>query len=84
MTHEFCDTCPGCRPALMNLSTGTVLAEDSPTMIAIMRMWREDTSYAERKAFIEVRVNNSRTSRNLILARGIVAKIERILQAQKP
>lgn len=78
--HEFCDHCPGCRPAIVNLSTGMRLADDSPTMIAIMSMWRKETSYAERKAFIDVTVNNSRASTDLRLAQSVNAKIARILE----
>lgn len=73
--HEFCDHCEGCRPALMDITTGQVLADDSPLMIEINRIWDKETTYAERKAFIDVSVHNSRKSDDMRLAHAVIAKI---------
>jgi hypothetical protein len=77
MKHEFCDHCPGCRPAMFNMKTGQVLQESDPLMININRIWNQETTYAERKAFIEVTVNNSRSTEDLLLAQGVMLKFER-------
>lgn len=57
--HEFCDECPGCRPALLDVKTEKIMADDHPIMIAINDVWDYETSYGERKAFIDVTYHNS-------------------------
>lgn len=57
--HEFCDECPGCRPALLDIKTGQIMANDNPIMVAINEIWDNKTSYGERKSFIDVTYNNS-------------------------
>lgn len=78
--HPFCDHCEGCRPAIIDVKTGAVLADSSKEMQAILRMWRTDTTYAQRKAFIDVTVHNSRVGETLRLAQEVVAKIATILE----
>ena len=58
--HEFCDDCPGCRPALLDVKTGKVMAPDDPVMTKINDVWDNETTYAQRRAFIEVTLHNSR------------------------
>lgn len=72
--HEFCDHCPGCRPGMIDLTTGEALAEDSPVMVVVNRIWNHDTSYAERKAFIEVTLHNSRAPQDVALATSVAKK----------
>jgi hypothetical protein len=74
--HEFCDHCPGCRPARVDTRTGKPLADDSPVMIKVSQTWDHETTYAERKAFIEVTLHNSRTAENMRLASIVTRKIE--------
>jgi hypothetical protein len=50
--HEFCDSCPGCRPAMMSLD-GKRVPDDDPMMIKVMSIWENETSYAQRRAYIE-------------------------------
>ena len=80
-THAFCDHCPGCRPALLDAATGQVLPEHSPLMQAVNRVWNTQTSYAERKAFIEVTLRNSRSAADLQLAAAVMAKIKRAMSS---
>lgn len=79
--HEFCDSCPGCRPALMSLD-GRRVPDDDPMMIAIMRIWDNETSYAQRRAYIEVTLKNSRKSRDLELCNQIMHKIQQVLKGE--
>lgn len=74
MPHEFCDHCPGCRPALIDVNTGKVLADDSETMRHVNRVWDHETTYAERKAFIAVTLHNSRAPADVRLAQSVIAK----------
>jgi hypothetical protein len=61
--HEFCDSCPGCRPAILDIKTGKSLPKNSPIMIAVNKVWDTQTTLQQRKAFIEVTLHNScRTS----------------------
>lgn len=75
INHDFCDHCPGCRPALLDLITGRPLADDSPEMLRVNKIWNEQTTYRERKAFIAVTVHNSRAAEDMRLAQNIIAKI---------
>ena len=75
MTHEFCDHCPGCRPALIDTTTGRPFADDSPLMVEVNRIWKWETTYAQRRAFIMITVHNSRAPNDLKLAQNIVDKI---------
>jgi hypothetical protein len=74
--HEFCDHCPGCRPAMINIETGQVMPQDSDVMIAVNRIWDHETTYAERKAFIAVTLHNSRRFDDMQLAGRVMQKIQ--------
>lgn len=77
--HDFCDHCPGCRPAIVNIETGEVLAEDSPQMIEVNRIWSHETTYAERKAYIAMTAHNSRAPEDMRLAMRIMEKFQAAL-----
>lgn len=64
MTHEFCDHCDGCRPGMIGFD-GKVLPESDPLMMKISAVWRNKTTYAQRKAFIDVTLHNRHTPENL-------------------
>lgn len=75
MIHDFCDHCPGCRPALIDLKTGKLMAQDSATMKAVNDIWNKQTTYDERKAFIAVTAHNSRKAEDVLLAQSVMTKI---------
>ena len=66
--HEFCDSCPGCRPAMLDMKTGQPLPDDDPIMVAVNRAWDTQTSFAQRRAYIEVTLKNSRDPETMKLA----------------
>lgn len=74
--HQFCDSCPGCRPAIIDRKTGTQLPPESPIMVAVNNIWDHHTTYEERKAFIEVTLHNSQAPTDLELASALVRKLE--------
>lgn len=74
--HEFCDSCPGCRPVLIDPATGKPLPDDSPVMKAVNAFWDNRTSYAERRAFIEVTLKNSREPHELGLAMEMMTRLK--------
>lgn len=78
--HEFCDDCPGCRPAMADVKTGEVLGNNTPTMQIVNRIWDNETTYAERKAFIEVTLHNFRQPHELRLAQKVMSQIQVALQ----
>lgn len=45
-------------------------------MRTVNRIWDHETTYAERKAFMEVTVHNSRSREDLELAGSVVKKLE--------
>lgn len=77
--HEFCDTCPGCRPAMVDTRTGEVVPADHPLMIATNWVWDHETTYAERKAFIDVTHHNKHGPEELRLAVSVMNKIQGVL-----
>ncbi len=74
--HAFCDHCPGCRPCAIDATTGEPMPEDSSIMIAVNRIWNTQTAYAERKAYIDVTVHNSRKPEDLALATAVVQRFK--------
>jgi hypothetical protein len=78
--HEFCDHCPGCRPAILDVTTGRALAADSPMMMRVNKIWDKDTTYAQRKAYIEVTVHNSRSPQDMELASVVASKFGRAFE----
>jgi hypothetical protein len=76
MKHEFCDHCPGCRPAFINSQTGEVLSDDDPMMIIVNKIWNKETTYEMRKAFIEVTLHSSQDRNDLLLANQVVSKFK--------
>ncbi len=74
--HEFCDNCSGCRPALIDMQTKKPLSNDDPIMIAVNEAWDNDTTYAQRRAFIEVTLHNSRNPMDLERAQEVAQKFE--------
>lgn len=81
--HEFCDDCPGCKPAILDIKTNKPLPSDDPLMKAVMFMWKNGTTYQERKAYIEVTLHNSRLPSDLRLAGMVFEKIKEIMQQMK-
>ncbi len=78
--HEFCDSCPGCRPALLDINTHEVLSNDSPVMKIVNQIWDNETTYAQRKAFIEVTLHNSRLPNEMKLWQEVNEKITKALE----
>src|SRR5688572_19430485 len=74
--HEFCDECKGCRPAMAKIKKGPDgkplvnesglmetdgnVPDDDPMMVVINHLWDNDTTYAQRRSYIEVTLHNSR------------------------
>lgn len=76
--HEFCDGCPLCRPALIDLRSGRGLSADDKLTQAVERIWDKHTSYEQRRAFIRVTRFNSRDTADVLLFEEVVAKIKRV------
>ncbi len=81
--HKFCDDCPGCRPAMLDMKTRRPLSPDTPEMKAVNEVWDKDTTYAQRRAYIEVTLHNSRQPGELRLAEQVIAKIQQALKGIK-
>lgn len=78
--EEFSDECPGCRPALIDVETGKVLPEDSPTMQIIFTVWRR-TTRKERQVFHRVTCLNSRVPSDLRIFHAVTMRLQSALQA---
>lgn len=83
--HEFCDDCPGCRPAIASFDpkTGQVgpkMPDDTPIMQAVNKYWDNDTTYEERHAYIEVTLHNSRLPAHMERCQRVLEQLQRIMQ----
>lgn len=76
--HEFCDNCSGCRPSLIDTKTKQRMADDNPIMIKINQIWDNETTYAQRRAFIKVTLHNSRNLVDLRRMQEVVQMFESI------
>lgn len=84
--HEFCDDCDGCRPAIASVDPKTGMAapmpQDHPVMVAINEYWDNDTHYAQRKAFIEVTLHNSRLPNEMKLFQEVSERMALIMKQE--
>ena len=71
----FDDNCPGCKPALIDVQSGKVLANDSHVMILVNKVWA-GTTREQREAFHNVCCNNSRDPKDLKLMEEISKAME--------
>ena len=78
--HAFCDSCPGCRPAMIDVKTGKPVPPDDPKVLAINLLWDKRTTYEQRKAYIEVTLHNSRKPEDMRLCQEVLGKIEVVLK----
>ena len=79
--HEFCDNCPGCRPAMLDMQTNQPLDNDNPIMVVVNDIWDNNTTYAQRRAFIEFTLHNSRESYVVKLTAEVQNKLQSVLEA---
>lgn len=80
--HDFCDDCHGCRPALVDAETGKPLASDSPTMIRVNAVWDHETTYSERKAFIDVTCNRTQAPDAMALCESVMRKVQAAMMSR--
>lgn len=73
--NQFSDDCPGCRPAMLDLSTGAALPDSHPLMQKVLRIWGA-TTLAERQAYHRVMCQNSRAPNDLAVVQAIVEKMQ--------
>jgi hypothetical protein len=73
--HEFCDHCPGCRPAVI-ASAGMSLDAQAALTKIIDHVWDHETRVEERKAFIEVTLHNDRDPEKMRLAAAVAKRFE--------
>ena len=77
---QFNDDCPGCRPAVLDPTTGSVLTPEHPVMVTINQVWAT-TTLEERRAFHNVCCLNSRAPDDLKLMAGLTERVQAALKA---
>lgn len=75
--HEFCDACPGCQPVMLDAHTGIPLPDSDPKVVVLMRVWRNETSWSQRRACIRVWVHNSDAPADMFLHNEVVEKLHK-------
>jgi hypothetical protein len=71
----YSDNCEGCRPAILDLTTGKPLDDNDPAMRKVLAIW-ETTTLEERKAYHAVMCLNSRKPDDVAVVRSIMHKFE--------
>ena len=71
----FNDECLGCRPAMMDVKTKRVFADDSVEMAIVNRLWSE-TTIEERRAWHRVTCQNSRLLVDVQITKAFVDRLE--------
>ena len=79
---KFDDECAGCRPAMMDVKTKRLYADDSFEMQIVHQLWSE-TTREERQAWHRVTCQNSRALPDLVLAKGFADRIEAAFAAKR-
>ena len=74
--HYFCDSCPNCRPALVNMETAKALPDDDPKMRRILLVWHNHTSYQERRAYMDVTSGHSDSEQDMKLSASVMEKFK--------
>jgi len=77
---RFDDECPGCRPAMMDVKTGRLFADDSAEMSAVNRLWGATTP-EERRAWHRFTCQDSRAPEDMILVRAFSDRVQAALTA---
>ncbi len=72
---RFDDECPGCRPAMVDVQTGLVFADDSIEMTIVNHLWSE-TTIEERRAWHHVTCQNSRSLVDVQIAKRFANRVE--------
>ena len=84
MSYQFfSDDCPGCRPAMLNLTTGEAIPESDPMMQIVLAVWAR-TSRKEREVFHRVTCQNSRVPSDVRIFQQLGMRIQTALKASDP
>jgi len=79
MSHDcFDDECPGCRPAMVDVKTGRLLADDSVEMKTVRRIW-SGTTLKERQAWHRFTCQNSRSIVDIQIVKAFSDRLEAAL-----
>lgn len=78
--EKFDDECRGCRPAIVNPTTGEILKDDHPLMVAVMRVW-EGMTTKERAAYHRACCLNSKAPEDLAAAQKLVGQLQMLIGA---
>lgn len=78
--HPYDPKCPHCTPAMINVKTGEVYADDSPVMVAIMKVWNA-APFKERQAYITFTCSTTPDPKDVSVATPLIKRIEDALKA---
>jgi hypothetical protein len=80
--EQFDDECAGCRPAMVDVKTKQLYADDSVEMVIVNRLWSK-TMLEERQAWHRVMCQNSRAALDMNLAKAFADRIEAAFAAAR-
>ncbi len=77
-TDSFDENCPGCQPAMLDLSTGKPYPANSPTMIKVREVWASMPRDV-KEAWHRVSCKNSRADADMARAAIFGQAVEKAL-----
>lgn len=78
--HEYSDDCEGCQPALLDVKTGKPMPADSPVMVAVLKAWKEKTTYAERRTTTRVWIGQSKDPADIAIMQRVGGIIQEAMK----
>ena len=75
---KYEDNCPGCRPALLDTTTGKPIPEDTPLMQAILKWW-ETVDRKSKEAFHNCTCLNSKDPEDLKAMSRIIEDMKKAM-----
>lgn len=76
--YKFDDTCKGCKPVLFNINTGKILPDDHPHMVAMNKIWDQQTLEV-KEAWHKTTCRNSKDPKDILLAKTFAESIDKAI-----
>jgi len=80
LSHEYDDECECCQPGLIDLKTGKQMEKDHPVMIAVLKAWKERTTFAERRATSRVWMGQSTNPTEIRIMEKVGGMIQEVIK----
>ena len=81
--EKYEDDCPLCRPIIIDAVSRTILPDDSPEMVAVLKLW-DETTLEQRQAWHRITCNHSTDPTDQDLVRPFLQQMSLAVKNIKP